>query len=336
MRIRSNHRTTNLLAAVLTAIVICPSDARGDGLLRQPVSGLVHNRSTNSIQRINGIPGGAILSEPLPVGTDVRVFAFDRTLRYALAANSAGEVYLVRDPASESPQVDRLPGAINSVRMLALNREGNVAALYSSDSNTLQLVNGLPASPRALLTVTLDQAAAGISAMAVLPDEAGVLIASRGEKGRSKVLRVNVDGAITEMASAGSVRSIAVTSQDSFTFIDSERNELVRVRGRAPGAETLVLAGPGNGVSNPQGVCALDDGSVILVNAGDPRAMILDAEGREVKSVELQFIPNRCELTGPEALMLLNDAGSGPLYVLDPAAGFNVMFVPTSLVEGKQ
>ena len=311
----------------LGALCVPSLFALADGSLRGPVTGLVHDAAGRAIHRIDGMPGAATMSQAVALDVDVRAAAFDSALRFALVASSSGEVYLVRDPAGDAPQTDRLAGMVEGVERVALACGGKVAALYSPGRKTVQLVNGLPDAPKVFLSAVLSADAADVTALALLPGEAGALIASQ-LAGQSKVLRLNADGEIVLMAEAGSVRALAVIAADAFVYADSGRNELVRVRGSGPGAEIAVLAGASDGVDDPRGLCRLDDGRLLLVNAQGPALLAFDAEGRPSGSLALEFAPSRCEALGAGPVLLLNDAGRGPLYLLDYSQSLQVMFVP--------
>ncbi len=306
--------------------------AFADGSLRGPVTGLVHDAAGRAIHRIDGMPGAATMSQAVALEVDVQAAAFDSALRFALVANSTGEVYLVRDPAGDAPQTERLAGMLVGVERVALARSGKVAALYSPGRKTLQLVNGLPDAPKVFSSALLSEDAADVTALALLPGEAGALIASQSA-GQSKVFRLNAAGEIVLMAEAGAVRALAVLATDAFVYADSGRNELVRVRGAGPGAEIAVLAGASDGVNDPRGLCRLDDGRLLLANAQGPALLAFDAEGRPTGSQALEFAPSRCDALGAGSVLLLNDAGRGPLYVLDYSQSLQVMFVPAAASE---
>ena len=212
---------------------------------------------------------------------------------------------------------------------IAVDREGKTAALYSPSQKTLQLLKGLPDRPEVFLSTVLSDAAATVTALALLPLESGALIAAGGPL-QGGVFRLNSDGALVLVAETGLVRSLAVLGPDAFVYADAARNELVQVRGAGAGAERRVLAGASDQVNDPRGVCVLDGGGLILANGAGKLLLTFDSDGRPTGSLAVEFTPGRCDAMGRGALLQLNDAGRGPLYLLDYSESLRTMFVPAS------
>ena len=301
--------------------------AMADGFLRGPVTGLVHNAAAGTIHRIDGMPGAATVSEAIATGVEARVAVFDRAQRFAILAAGTGEVYLVRDPAGPEPRTERLAGAMENVNRIELSADGTAAALYSVERHSVQLMGGLP---DAVKFSTAVEAGSDVTAMAV--SASGALLAS-GRDGHATIFRLTLEGDMMPVAEAGSVRSLTFWGREGLAYADLSRNQLVRVRGLAPGAETAVLAGAADGVDQPRGVCALPDGGLVLVNAAT--AMLFDAEGRRTGSIALEFEPKGCGMPGSGPELLLNEAGRGPLFLLDYSDVPRVMFVPAAAASEK-
>jgi hypothetical protein len=330
------YRVIGSTGRILYGLVCLPGLIFCDGFLRGPVTGLIHDPLAKTVHRIDGVPGAAMLSRAIPLEVEVHAAAFDRSQRFALIANPAGEVYLVRDPAGPTPRAERILPEIAGVQKVSLDSDASTAALYSPVNNVVHLVKGLPDSANLSLSVELPSGAEDASLLQVLPSGEGALVAAGREGQAQKILRVRPDGAAVLLAEPTAVQALAVSGPDSFVYADGARNELVRVKGLEPGAEAMILADAASGVKDPRGLCNLPDGGVLLANAGGPAAIVFNADGQRTASLDLAFEPRRCETPGSSAYFLLNDAGRGPLYLLDYSEGPRIVFVPPAPSEANQ
>lgn len=325
---------------LLTLVLgLAPAGAYADGL-RGPVTGLVHDARLGAIRRIDGFPGGATVSGGVELGgIEVRQAAFDRAQRLAIVLDAAGQAYLVRSPAGGQPSAEPIESGAAGAGFdrVAIDPEGTVAALYSHSRHALRLVKNLASPSRAetMAEALVGEGAETLSALALLPGEQGALLSleSQPEGGgaaASRIYRVDASGQATEIAQAGAVRGLAVTGSGSgFLLADASRNELVQMLGLTPGAEMRVMASEANGVAAPRGICRVSDELTILVNAGDqPNVMAFDRTGRLVETLPLGFSPQGCRAPGVGTFLQLNEAGRGPLYLLDYSEGLRVLFVP--------
>lgn len=330
----TGFRHNLLTAATPLLLALAPSAVYADGL-RGPVTGLVHDARLGAIRRIDGFPGGATVSGGVELGgVEVHHAAFDRAQRFAIVLDAAGQAYLVRNPAGDSPNAEPMEVGAAGFNRVEIDAEGAVAALYSHSRHALRLVKNLASGrPETLAETLVGEGGETLSALAVLPQERGALLALEAhqpDSGSSRIVRVDARGQAMEIAKAGTVRGLAVTGSGSgFLLADAARNELVQVLGLEPGAEMRVVASAANGVSAPRGLCRAGEDLTILVNAGEqPNVMAFDRAGRLVETLPLGFSPQGCRSPGVGAFLQLNEAGRGPLYLFDYSEGLRVLFVP--------
>src|SRR5262249_46794965 len=147
------------------------------------------DQASHSLRPINGIPGGASLGGPLVLPFPAGMAAVSLRQNYALLTQTrAGDVFLATGLDSGEPTVAPLAGAI-SASNIAVSGSGPSAILYSSASQQVQFVTGLPGNPAAGSAIDASQAGA-LSVLAL--DGTG-----------STALLLAADGGLYTMSSGG-------------------------------------------------------------------------------------------------------------------------------------
>ena len=121
----------------------------GNGM-SPPVIGLVLAGSEGSpaVRELVGVPGSAMMLDPLPLpaGTVRAIIAPRQSYGLAVAGDGSLAVFSILNGAVALKQ---LPGVhTTSNDMLAFAPSGATAACYSPDSGSLQVIEGLPAAPK--------------------------------------------------------------------------------------------------------------------------------------------------------------------------------------------
>jgi len=307
-----------ILLAICAASAVWGADTAGIG---GPVSGYVVDGRFRALRPINGIPGAARLGDPIDLPFAIGNAAIATSQDYAIVTrgNGDGRPSLVVGLRSGAPQLRPVDRAIVPSGML-IGDSGAVAILYSDTQ--LQFVSGLPAAPDASDPVGLD-GVNGVAAAALDATGANALLVSRdgniyrAARGASPVWVARVPGAVSASFVPGS-DDAAVASADS--------GDVVLLHGLSGSLTIRTVAGAANGLTSARSVRAIN-GSELAVVDGQGRLGVVAVETGSVEWVGLAGAADRIE-TLARGLLVLNQAGSRPLLLLDLNQGHAPYFVP--------
>src|SRR5205807_2326880 len=125
--------------------------------------------STRVLRPILGIPGAALMGDPLKTSLDLRRVSISPQQDYALAVqgehNELAVLHFDRVPMTST----LIQGAHHGPDQMVFSPGGRVAAVHYKDGNRIQVLGGLPSSPKVLDELYLS-AGALPSALAVGDD----------------------------------------------------------------------------------------------------------------------------------------------------------------------
>lgn len=131
-----------LLALVLAALAKGESNASWSG----PVLGHVFDSTSRELRVLTGLPGAASYDNPVALPSKLRAAWTSPADNYAIVAGAEGSgVSLVR--GGPEPKLTHLQGTPSSVASVSFSASGKFAAIYSSESSTLQVWSGFPDAP---------------------------------------------------------------------------------------------------------------------------------------------------------------------------------------------
>ena len=115
------------------------------------------------------------------------------------------------------------------------------------------------------------------------------------------------------------------------------RQEVLRINNFAEGADVMLVAGAGHGVSDPVAV-AVSRGRLYIAGGESHSLLVLDAVSLEfITRLEMDFEPSRLEpLAGSLFLLNAGKEGAEPLQMLDSTARPAVYFVPARRAGGEE
>src|SRR5581483_8016441 len=146
---------------VLTGFVALAARAGDTGpAVSAPVLGFVYDSGRSAIRPIRGIPGAALVGDPLDAGFALALAVISPSQEFALAVPRDGSALRLIDLATLSATA--VPGAMASPNHMVFSPSGRAALLYASASEQLQIVTGLPGNP-AVREVNPDSSASVLS-----------------------------------------------------------------------------------------------------------------------------------------------------------------------------
>jgi hypothetical protein len=147
--------------------------------LGRPVLGYVAQPSPLELRAIFGVPGSAVLSEPLALPKNASRLRLAPGQGYALVEMAAGDPQVLPLGNSEAT-ASTIPGALEKADFAAFSPKGQAVVLYSHSTARLQVITGLPGAP--LIAWEVDTSAFVEQPLdaAISDDAATVLLTSSG------------------------------------------------------------------------------------------------------------------------------------------------------------
>ena len=303
------------------------------GQVTGPVLGYVFDGAARAVRPVLGIAGASIFGTPMALGYDVTSATVAPGGDSAVALAADGSVHLLRLSGGQATEMT-LNGASVKPSRVVFSPSGTAVALVAG--GRAQVFGGLPAAATLVGTMDLAGAAAassqaqvqsarrpagtaGSASMALSDDGAWLLAV---ENGSLELIGAGGSHAIAN-AGRGALAAFAPGGHDA-ALLDSQQT-LTVVRSVDTTAARQVLAA-NVGMTGAAGLGFSADGKSLFL-AGSGQAMVFDvASGKQTP------VSCNCSATGLArmgSVYRLNEPGSGPVWLLDPAAGNpRIVFVP--------
>ena len=299
--------------------------------IQGPQLGLVFDGNHKALRPILGIPGAAILGQPLDLGVELHKASISPHQDYALATEGEHSqvVVLIAGHKAAIP----VSGVEQNPDELLLSPAGSAAALYYKGKNTLLILTGLPRAPKVTEELYLSAGRAP-SALAV-GDDGRTVLAGLG----STVFMVTGSGEVPLLPELLKIAAITIPAHGTAYVADSGRNQIYRLRGLGGNLETDVIAGPKQGISAPAALAvSRDGGRAFVVNSKSRTVSIIDLRGHApVTKIACGCAPTGLDrLTGNEVFRL-TEPSDRPMWMLDASTHSpRVLFVPGELARSNQ
>jgi hypothetical protein len=165
---------------------------------------------------------------------------------------------------------------------------------------------------------------AAVSESAVL-----AAVAAGTEEVRLYVIQYAYDGFGDPVAS-GTFRSASSLlfdeSGNNAWIADREADAIFSIADLNGSREVTSILTARDGVSKPAALC-LAGSRLVIANAGDSTALLVDTASRDVKAAPLVSSPTLCQRLNDPRLIALNEAGAQPVSLIDAEQGMS-WFVP--------
>lgn len=301
------------------------------GQVAGPVLGYVFDGTARAVRPVLGIPGASIFGSTLPLGYDVTTAWISPAGDSSVAIAADGSLHLVRLTSGQGTEIS-LNGATGKPERVVFSPSGTSVALIAS--GRAQVFSGLPGSatlsgtmdlgvasaPRAQAQIARRGTAAAPAGMALSDDGAWLLAV---ENGSLELIGAGGSHAIATVGRSG-LAAFAPGGHDA-AMLDSQQ-VLTMVRSVDSTATQQVLA-QNAGVTGAAGLAFSADGkSLFLAGAGQTMMVVNVSTGAQTA------VACNCTATGLQRMgnvYRLTEPGSGPVWLLDPAAGTpRVVFIP--------
>ncbi len=278
---------------------------------------------------ILGVPGASLLGNSLYTGLDLAdaVVSPDQNYAFLLTGelHQLKLLHLVASGAAASP----IDGAMAAPDVIALSPRGDAAALYRASDRLLQVLTGLPDSPRILREIPSAALGGILTSMAVADDGEAVLVAVADQ-----ALLIPSDGIPRPLPVDGPVSAMAFRPRTHDAIAANRLNNLSLILRATEDAEIQLLASPEDGILDPLAVAFSLDGSRAFVANSGGNLIQFDFSGGPPQSLSCQ-----CRIAGLHRLIgnsvfLLTDLSDGPILVFDGDAPQPRIVVVPAVSEG--
>jgi hypothetical protein len=306
---------------------ICSALYGQTGSITGPSSGYVFDPSAKVVRQIRGIPGAAMMGDSLDLGLSAASVEVSPRGDSAVAIGADGSTHFFRlkdGKATERP----LSLAMQAPAGIVFSPSGTAVALYRSGN--VQVLTGLPDAVQ--VGHTHPVAEAGSSMAAAAPKRpTGTAFAVSDDATCVLVAR---DQSVSLSMFPGGVRVLTNAQANALVaFAPGGHDAAVLSGGTLSLFQDVAGASTRQDISNVTGSAGLAfsaDGKKVLA-AGPRGVTVLDRATGDRKSVECD-----CRISGLSPMgstLRLNQAGNGPLWLLDPAGEPKIFFVPARQSE---
>lgn len=288
------------------------------GSLQPPSAGFVFDRSSQTLRRIQGIPGAALIGAGVEFGFPVTEAAVSPRMDSAIVISADGVTHAFRLSGASAVEIP-IAGLAAPARIV-FSPSGTAAALYANGS--VQVIKGLPETPALAATVKLQRnlksRGPAAESLALSDDGAYLLYAAGGPveligvAGDSRKLMDATPGALAVFAPAG--HDAAVIHSGTLTIFQD-------VIGAATRRDLPAAAAP-------TALAFSTDGRTVFVASERARNVnAIDVATGNATPFACDCAPTALAAMGP--LFRLNEMSDAPLWLLDTSATPRLVFVPT-------
>ncbi len=318
------------LRTVLFAASFVPAlhqPAAPQEIVRGPSLGLVHDRTRLAVRPILGVPGAAVLGDPIDLGFEVATAAIASDGSYALLrAVDAPDIRILRW-TPDGPFVEPLWGAFEQAESIFLSARASSAAIYSKETRRLQLIRGLPNEPAVDREIDLSISKGDLTALAV-SDDARTVFAGLADGGSGNVWHFPADGDAKPVLSVGRASSISFLPNTVEVLIADEQSQTVYLLNEENGSR--VVAAESDSIPAPVGAESSPDGKLLFIAASaNGRVLVLNVEDGSRWELTCACTPKALARTAAASVFRLNDVSEQPVWLLDASSSEpRLVFVP--------
>ena len=311
----------HLYLPVLLAGILYSADIGG------PIAGYAIDSSQAQLRAILGVPGAFAFSAPLTLPSGVSRLRLAPGQDYAIAERSGNAPVILILRSGSVDRITPIAGAMEVSDWIAFSSRAGSAMLISTEAHRLQVVTGLPASPRISIDIDLNGLPEAPATGAVSEDGGLVVLASR-----TTLYRLSDAADAQLLLSLGGIPSVSIVNSTDVAVADSSTGAVHVVRNIASNAEAHVVV---SGLANIGDMFPSQDGkSLFVAEREDGAVRSVDLASGEVRTyatpagrIELLPLRNR------DTFLLAAEPGRpGWVFYRDGLEG-RVVFVPA--IEGR-
>jgi len=292
-----------------------------DAAVGTPALGYVFDEAAQALRAVRGLPGAALVEDPLDAGFPIRSAAISSKRNFALVTAGDSSVRLLR--FQDSGAAAALDEAMPSPDRMLLSSGGSSALLYRA--GRLQSVAGLPERP-----VVRDWNASLLFDAGVpmaISDDARLIALAPGGDDPAAVRLLSSDGGSSRMPMPGSIVALAFHRSRRDLLALTANGDLCLVRDA--GADTPCRIFPGAAAPDGTAVQFSPDGARAYLAAAGGNLSIVDLDTGDVTRLSCGCRASSLDPTTLEMVFRLSPVGHSPLLLFDASqVEPRVWFVP--------
>ncbi len=299
------------------------------GRVEGPIAGYVFDGQAQALRPVLGIPGASLLGDPVNLGTGLASAAVSPRLDSVIAVATDGTFHIYTLNAGTAAEVPA-NGITFVPERIVFSPTGSAAALYGG--GRIQVVTGLPGAPKpgnnfdvsALVALPRGRGHQPLTGSFAVADDGAYVLVSAG----SGVHLLGAGAGKQLMASRGAAVAFAPGTHDA--AIAAASVTLVKDVGGT--AAQQLIAADGAGPSTVGAAFSADGSKLFVAAAAGQGVTAFDLTAGTSSAIRCDCSP--AGITGMGNVYRLNEMGSAPLWLLDPAAsGPRIVFVPAKAAE---
>lgn len=294
--------------------------------LTAPVLGYAYDPAVAAIRAVRGHPGAALIAEPLEAGIPLADAVIAPSQDFAVVI-SAGDrrARIIRWSGGQPPSTTVLDDAIDGPERLYLSPSGR-AAVLSGRSGHLQVVTGLPDSPR-LHPIPSD--ALGPIAVA---DSGAVAVA-----GGDGVRVFGPEHASYSLPISADVAALAFDLRSRDLLAITTSGDIYVAKNIEGGADIRYIAYTEAPLADPVAIRFSADASSAVIATKSGKLASIDLNTGRAAVASCQCAPAAIQPLASDGLFRVTDISSRPLFLLDTRRRQpRVWFVPATSEERAQ
>lgn len=290
-----------------------------------PVAGYVAESSGPAMRAIFGVPGAFRFSDALPLPEGVTRVHLSPGQDYALVERVDSGLAILYLSGGTVDRVTAVAGAMAAADWVAFSPAAGSAILFSSSASRLQVLSGLPVTPRVVMELDTTTLPEQPRTAAVSDDGQTLLIASR-----HSVYLIPRDGAPQLLMSAGEIVSLAIFRNGTDAAV-SERStgsiHLLQNVSSSPVERVLASGLKGLGKLYPSS----DGGTIFVARPGTKAVSSIDLASGEIQSFDSAAAPVMLDPLRNRDTFLISARPHQPgwIFYRDGNTG-RVVFVPAA------
>jgi hypothetical protein len=308
------------------------TDSNTSQSMQSPMLGFVSAPNGSEVRAILGIPGASTLSRPLVLPAGVTNLNFAPGQKYAIVEGASGAaIGVITFTAADSGPLVAIEGAISQPDIVSFSPNGGAAVLYSATQGRLQVVSGLPATPRVVREISSSDLPIAVRLLALADD--GATLLEGGANSSVYWLAVGVEPQL--LTTVGDLEGLAfVPKTNNAMIFDRNGGSLTLLQNvnSAPSNRSLV-----DGLTGLEGKIALQvtAGSALLTSANASHLWQIDLQSLRVQDLLLPGAATMLEPLRTSGKYLLSWQSGQPAWIVDTSGLTGaVYFVPANVDMG--
>jgi hypothetical protein len=293
-----------------------------------PTLGFVFDSGAGGLRRILGIPGAALLGDPLESSIPAIAATISPRQDYALVTGRDRQLRLIRFQNATAGAEISLPAP----ERIVLSPMGSAAALYYSTTGMLHLLTGLPDAVGAERKIDLSRLGRVSPSIALSDDGQLILLGNTDDS--SSVLLLGADGGQTRLSVSGPVAALAFRDRSDDAVIAMQDGSIALIRALSQSPAYEILADATAGLAEAIAVEFSADAARVYAVSSTGAILGLGLAERTPVRLSCSCRPSGLHRQNGGGGFRLNSLAEGPVFLLDTATRpERVLFVPAPMPE---